>query len=198
MKSASKINRAGGDQDAIVHLDRAAAKSSAIRRKVTRGSAISRTLSQAAFEKDATRRVLRGDDPLGFVISANLRRRHLNESQRAYIASKIANMAHGGDRKSNDQAAIRRVDQASAAKMLNVSDRSIQRANVVTKHGSPELIAAVEQGHLDGQLDLSLSATKPNVSRVSVEFIFQIKKLHPTKWQIDSTTNYERARPMVS
>jgi hypothetical protein len=33
-----------------------------------------------------------GDDPLAFVISQNLYRRHLNESQRAMIAAKLGNM----------------------------------------------------------------------------------------------------------
>ena len=36
-----------------------------------------------------------GDDALGFVVSKNLRRRHLNESQRAAIAAEIANMPEG-------------------------------------------------------------------------------------------------------
>jgi hypothetical protein len=36
-----------------------------------------------------------GTGPLGFVISMNLRRRHLNETQRAMIAAKIATMQQG-------------------------------------------------------------------------------------------------------
>lgn len=38
-----------------------------------------------------------GDDPLGFVLRHNLHRRHLNESQRAVIASRLANMERGGN-----------------------------------------------------------------------------------------------------
>ena len=37
--------------------------------------------------------------PLTFVVSKNLLRRHLDESQRTVIAAKIATMAHGGDRR---------------------------------------------------------------------------------------------------
>ena len=33
-----------------------------------------------------------GDDPLGYIISKNLHRKHLNESQRMGVAAKIANM----------------------------------------------------------------------------------------------------------
>jgi len=37
-----------------------------------------------------------GDDPLAFVLRHNLHRRHLNETQRAGVAAKIANMERGG------------------------------------------------------------------------------------------------------
>jgi N6-adenosine-specific RNA methylase IME4 len=89
-----------------------------------------------------------GDDPVGFVVSLNLRRRHLSESQRAMVAANIANMAHGGDRKSENQTANLRVDisQEQAATMLNVSDRSVSSAKRVLTAGAAELIDAVQSG----------------------------------------------------
>ncbi len=37
-------------------------------------------------------------DPVQFVLSLNLTRRHLNEIQRAMVADNISNMPRGGDR----------------------------------------------------------------------------------------------------
>ena len=41
-----------------------------------------------------------GDDPVGFVLSLNLHRRHLTAGQKGMIASNIAGLKWGGDRKS--------------------------------------------------------------------------------------------------
>lgn len=81
-----------------------------------------------------------GDDPLGFVISLNLKRRHLTESQRGMVAAKLAKLPKG----TNQHAQICAPSQDEAATMLNVSRRTVQTARVVAESGTPELIAAVE------------------------------------------------------
>jgi hypothetical protein len=87
-------------------------------------------------------------DPLQFVLDRNLLRRHLTESQRASVAAKIENMRHGGDRKTDQDANLHlgSITRASAAAMLNVSERTIASAAVVLDRGTPELRRAVEQG----------------------------------------------------
>jgi hypothetical protein len=84
-------------------------------------------------------------DLVAFVVSMNLHRRHLNESQRAMVAAKLANLPHGGDRSKSPNGGL---PQADAAKLMNVSKRSVERARKVTKHGVPELTKAVERGEV--------------------------------------------------
>jgi hypothetical protein len=71
----------------------------------------------------------RGDDPLAYVISANLRRRHMEESQQP-----------------EPSASLQKVDRATAAKLLNVSERTVAAAAKIVRDGVPELVHAVEQG----------------------------------------------------
>jgi hypothetical protein len=92
---------------------------------------------------EPTLRPYLGDDPLAFVISLNLKRRHLDESQRAIVASKLANMpSHRPD----DKSANLRTSQAKAAKHLNVSPRSVSAAEAVRRDAVPDVVDAVEQG----------------------------------------------------
>jgi len=67
------------------------------------------------------------DDAVGFVISANLRRRHLKESQRAMIADTLANLPRGA----NQHASIEATSQTVAAKALDVARSQVQRARKV-------------------------------------------------------------------
>lgn len=86
------------------------------------------------------------DEALEYVISANIHRRHLTESQRASAAAKIANMPYGGDRRSDQAANLPLVTQAEAAKALNVSERSVRSAKKVHEKGSKELNEALDSG----------------------------------------------------
>jgi hypothetical protein len=84
-----------------------------------------------------------GTDPLGYVISLNLKRRHLDESQRAMVAAKLATLAHG-QRQTGKFAAV--PTQQEAAALLNISERSVRSAAEVREQGAPELQRAVEAG----------------------------------------------------
>ena len=83
-------------------------------------------------------------EALAFVVSRNLRRRQLTTSQRAFAAAKIAELKRG-QRKSDTSIDV---SQAEAAKLMNVSLPSTQRARKVIDKGSPELLAAVERGEI--------------------------------------------------
>jgi phage N-6-adenine-methyltransferase len=106
-----------------------------------------------------------GADPLAFVISHNLHRRHLTESQRASIAARVANMGHGerADRRAanlpvlplSELAAPRPpVTQGDAARLLNVSERSVRDARKVHEHAPQEIVRAVD----DGRMSVSLAS----------------------------------------
>jgi N6-adenosine-specific RNA methylase IME4/ParB-like chromosome segregation protein Spo0J len=84
-----------------------------------------------------------GSDPVAFVVSMNLHRRHLSESQRAMVAAKAATMQQGAR---TDIAQICAMSQPEAATLLNTSRRSVQSARHVIDHGTPELVQAVERG----------------------------------------------------
>lgn len=83
--------------------------------------------------------------PLAFVVSKNLSRRHLSESQRAFVAAKIATMKSGAR---TDLASIEARSDAEAAEMMNVSEASVERAKAVQRDGAQVLQDAVEKGEI--------------------------------------------------
>lgn len=93
--------------------------------------------------------------PEAFVVSMNLHRRHLDESQRAMIGGKIAtrkrtdSLVPGGARRLDPQiCGTRPPSVAEAAQLLNVGERTISDAKVILKLGTPEEIEAVERGDI--------------------------------------------------
>lgn len=85
-------------------------------------------------------------DPFGLVVSLNLHRRHLTESQRAMVAARLARLPLG----SNQHSPIGEpsLPCSEAATLLNVGKRSVERARDVVAHGIPELVTAVDRGEV--------------------------------------------------
>jgi hypothetical protein len=96
---------------------------------------------QLAGRTPRTREYASGD-PVGFVLSANLHRRHLNEAQRALVAAQLANLKVGDNQKSEGTSI------EVAATLLSISRASVERAKVILTKGDPSLIAAVQEGHV--------------------------------------------------
>ena len=90
-----------------------------------------------------------GDDPLGNVLSANLHRRHLTESQIGMVASALATMRQGAR---TDIAQVCAMSQEQAAKRLAVSRRTVQYACTVREQGIPELVRRAERGEINVSL----------------------------------------------
>ena len=91
-----------------------------------------------SFTGDVTVQTLPvGVAPLRYLISQNLQRRHLNESQRAIIGVRILTGV-GNDFKG-------RTDE-QVAELFNISQRQAIAARQVINKGCPELIRLVEEG----------------------------------------------------
>lgn len=86
-----------------------------------------------------------GNDPTAFVVSLNLHRRHLNESQRGMVAAKLANLENG-QKTSSANLQSTPVSQSDAADMLNVSTRTVAAAAKVQAEAPQEVSKAVEAG----------------------------------------------------
>lgn len=112
----------------------------------------------------------RGTDPLGYVLSLNLSRRHLTESQRAMVAAKVAEIGHGGDRRSAHQAANLPLEtQAHAAKAVGVSERSVRDARKVVERGTSALKKSVERGEIPVSTAAKLADAPAHTQKAAVE-----------------------------
>jgi hypothetical protein len=83
---------------------------------------------------------------IAYIVSTNIRRRHLTTSQRAMIASELAKLEAHRPAKGSAQICAD-TTQADAAKALNVSRRAVQQAKAVDK-ADPALAAKVKAGEV--------------------------------------------------
>lgn len=105
-------------------------------------------------------------DPIAYVISHNLHRRHLTEPQRSIVAAKIATMKPGDAKSQRDDAQIC-ASQAEAANLLSVSRRSVQTARQILDSGSKELVQAVEQDKVSLNQAASIIKSVPDKAEQS-------------------------------
>jgi hypothetical protein len=104
-----------------------------------------------------------GKDPLPFVVSRNLCRRHLSESQRAMVAAAIIEL----QRKDNGRSEITISD---AAQQLNVSPRMVNQAVKIINEGTEQDVKDIMSGEkkvravvdeIDKSNDFMLSPVDP-------------------------------------
>ncbi len=109
-------------------------------------------------------------DLRAFVLSANLHRRHLNQSQRAIIAARLKTMfeEEAGLRMRAGRAADPGANlpkgraRDKAAKALNVSPRSVEAGGKVLECGSPDLVQAVQAGSVSVSAAADLATLPPD------------------------------------
>ena len=104
---------------------------------------------------------------VAYVLSLNLTRRHLNESQRAMVAARLATLDRGRPETNAQICAF--TSQPEAAELLNVSRRSVQSARAVTDKGTPELVEAVEQGKITVSQATKIAKSAPEIQLAVVE-----------------------------
>lgn len=110
---------------------------------------------------------LGSDDPMSFVWSRNVQRRHLNAGQIAMAAEKLETLKHGGDRTGETSGKV--LNRKQIAKQTGASPASIDKARRVKRQGKPELAQAVEKG------DLTLNAAD-QIARLPEEEQEQVLK----------------------
>lgn len=127
-----------------------------------RGADGSRTMVKLPFAKFVPE--IDGD-PLAYVVSKNLARRHLNEAQRASVAAKIANLRHGerADRPAN--LPVSPVTQGEAAERLSISERALRQAQAVHRDGTAELRRALDHGRIAVSLAEKAARLAPELQR---------------------------------
>lgn len=88
-------------------------------------------------------------DAVEYVVSKNLHRRHLSDSQRALVSAKLKTWSLGENQHSGEGLRnCRPYTGPEAAKLLNVGTTTFYEAKKVLAEGTPEEIRAIESGEM--------------------------------------------------
>jgi hypothetical protein len=101
-----------------------------------------------ALELDPPMERYNPSDPIAYVLSENVVRRHLTVGQRAMIAEKLATLSRGrpGDKSEVPQNFQGGRSQAQVAGKLYITPKAITMARTIRQWGTPEEVQAVEAG----------------------------------------------------
>lgn len=107
-----------------------------------------------------------GDDPIGFVVSMNIARRHLGDFERAAVACKLASLPNHRPKKG---ARVRSLTQAQAAEALDTSERSIQLVKATMRDGDPAIVEAGMRGDISITAAAELAALPQDEQKPALE-----------------------------
>lgn len=117
-------------------------------------------------------------DPVPRIISLNLHRRHLTESQRATIASELATMKRG--KPSKDNVEISTITESQAAEMLSVSRDQVAKAKAVKRNAAPEVVELVKSGEVTINAAKNFAKAVPDKKEqaaVAAKGVAEVKKV---------------------
>lgn len=132
-----------------------------------------------------------GDDPLQYVLTKNLHRRHLDESQRALVAANLLKLGKQSTspllQAENSPIGLK-VTQEDAAKAMNIGVSSVKRAVKIEKQGSEALKEAVQKGEIKlGAAEKIADAPKQTQTKI-VEGVIKPKTGNPNVVEVSAAT----------
>ena len=120
--------------------------------------------------------IYQGDDPVGFVISANLHRRHLPKVELAFIGETLATLKRGGDRgnqytggKALSSALPLSKTREQVAKELGIDPRRIDDASSVRKNCEPHIVEMARTGKIGIQAVAAYGRATPREQQVGAD-----------------------------
>ncbi|WP_421912757.1 MT-A70 family methyltransferase [Mesorhizobium sp.] len=130
-----------------------------------------------------------GDDPLGFVLSLNLHRRHLSESQRAMVAARLVDWDRGINQATAGSANL---PTREAARRLSISERAVIAAKRIRDHGTPELVEAIRDGRVsvhagEALSDLAVEAQREVLALEEKRIVARAKEIRAARQKLRHT-----------
>jgi len=120
-------------------------------------------------------KIVTTDDPVAYVLSKNLHRRHLTPSQASMVAARARDYydkqakerlkTKGGHSGPVNLPEAKGDARDQAAKAAGVSGKTVDHATKVLKHGIPELVKAVDEGRMAVSTAAILASEPPEIQR---------------------------------